>query len=153
MVGSCLYIENLDRRPEDLAAAAGALINKYNLELGQEVIGLTPKALEALQNFHWSSNMNQFKSVIRQLVSTVEQHYISLEPVASVLAALDAPGEVSSNINTAGTLDEIERRIILSVLQEENMNYTSTAKRLNISRSTLYRKLKPEKAGLLPSCT
>ena len=97
--------------------------------------------------------MNQFKSVIRQLVSTVEQHYISLEPVASVLAALDAPGEVSSNINTAGTLDEIERRIILSVLQEENMNYTSTAKRLNISRPTLYRKLKPEKAGLLPSCT
>lgn len=153
MVGSCLYIENLDRRPEDLAAAAGALINKYNLELGQEVIGLTPKALEALQNFHWSSNMNQFKSVIRQLVSTVEQHYISLEPVASVLAALDAPGEVYGNINTAGTLDEIERRIILSVLQEENMNYTSTAKRLNISRSTLYRKLKPEKAGLLPSCT
>ena len=41
-----------------------------------------------------------------------------------------------------GTMEEIEERIILSVLQDENMNYTSAAKRLGISRSTLYRKLK-----------
>lgn len=149
MVGSCLYIENLDRRPEDLAAAAGTLINKYNLELGQEVIGLTPEALEALQRFHWSSNMNQFKSVIRQLVSAAEQHYIPLESVASVLEALDAPEVVTGNIDTSGTLDEIEQRIILSILREENMNYTSAAKRLNISRSTLYRKLRSEKTGHL----
>lgn len=153
MVGTYLYIDNLDRRPDDLAAAAGALINKYNLELGQEVIGLTPEALRALQNFHWSSNMNQFKSVIRQLVSTATHHYIPLEPVAAVLEALDTPCEATGSIDTTGTLEEIEQRIILSILQEENMNYTSTAKRLNISRSTLYRKLKSEKAGLMPSCT
>ncbi|WP_426501183.1 helix-turn-helix domain-containing protein [Bacillus safensis] len=48
--------------------------------------------------------------------------------------------QLSSYLN--GTLDEIERRIIKTVLEEENMNQSKAAKRLNINRTTLWRKLK-----------
>lgn len=147
LVGTHLYIESLNQRPEELASAADTLINKYNMEFGQEVIGLMPDALKALQNFHWNSNINQLKSVIRQLVSTATQHYISLEQVNAVLDAMEPPCGFLQEFDLTGTMEEIEERIILSVLQEENMNYTSAAKRLGISRSTLYRKLKEEKTS------
>lgn len=40
-----------------------------------------------------------------------------------------------------GTLDEITDRIIMKVLQEEDMNQTKAAKRLGISRATLWRRI------------
>nr|WP_257720708.1 helix-turn-helix domain-containing protein [Lentibacillus amyloliquefaciens] len=41
-----------------------------------------------------------------------------------------------------GTLEEIEQKVIKQVLQEEGDNQSKAAKRLNINRSTLWRKLK-----------
>lgn len=142
LIGTHLYIENLNQQPEEIASLADKLINKYNMEFGQEVIGLMPDALKALQNFHWNSNINQLKSVIRQLVSTSSQHYISPEQVKAILDTMPPSCSLPQGFDMTGTMEEIEERIILSVLQDENMNYTSAAKRLGISRSTLYRKLK-----------
>ena len=42
-----------------------------------------------------------------------------------------------------GPLSEITRSVIQAVLAEEGMNQSKAAKRLGISRSTLWRKLKP----------
>ena len=41
-----------------------------------------------------------------------------------------------------GTLDEIEKRIIDAIMEEEQFNQTKVAERLGINRSTLWRKLK-----------
>ena len=40
------------------------------------------------------------------------------------------------------TLDEMVKDIVLSVFHDENMNQSRTAKRLGISRTTLWRMLK-----------
>ena len=47
----------------------------------------------------------------------------------------------STNIDYSLSLREIERQIVDYVLRVENMNQSRTAKRLNISRSTLWRML------------
>lgn len=46
------------------------------------------------------------------------------------------------NIDLNNTLDEIVSDIIYIVLKEENYNQSRASKRLGISRSTLWRKLK-----------
>ena len=46
------------------------------------------------------------------------------------------------NISLEGTLDEITRRLVTKLLEDENMNQTQTAKKLGISRSTLWRMIK-----------
>jgi len=45
-------------------------------------------------------------------------------------------------MHLTSTIEEIEKRIIKSVWIEEGMNQTSTAERLGINRSILWRKLK-----------
>lgn len=51
------------------------------------------------------------------------------------------------------TLDDINYDIIRIVLQEENMNRERTAKRLGISRSTLWRILKSHEETERPKKT
>lgn len=53
-----------------------------------------------------------------------------------------AEPERSPGLDLHKTLDEIERDIIQQILAEEGMNQSAAAKRLGISRSTLWRKLK-----------
>ena len=65
-------------------------------------------------------------------------HHMDVE---RVLRARDAV-HTDSGVATTGTLEEIELRIIEKVLEEENGNVSRAAARLNIGRSTLWRKLK-----------
>jgi transcriptional regulator with PAS, ATPase and Fis domain len=63
--------------------------------------------------------------------------------VENVLSRENNPQTISSEIgiNLNRTLDEITHDIVLRVFKEEKTNQTRTAKRLGISRSTLWRML------------
>lgn len=142
LVGNHIRIPSLNQRAQDLPGIVDILINKYNLELGKEVIAMNADAIEMLCKFHWRYNLNQLKSVVRQLVTSASQHYITAEHTANVLSTFDTNNVSSETIDLNGTFEEIEQRILTRILREERMNYSSAAKRLCISRSTLYRKLK-----------
>ena len=49
--------------------------------------------------------------------------------------------EARGQLDLSKSLDEIEKDIIRLVLAEEGMNQSRAAKRLNIGRSTLWRRL------------
>lgn len=140
-----IHMPSLDSRREDLAALAGVYIAQLNRTLGMQVIGPEPEALELIKNFHWSLNLDLFHSVLYQLVIKTQGYYISAEDTRKVLeqAQTEEGGSTPDKdwLDLTKPLDEIERDIILHVLQEENMNQSRTAKRLNIGRSTLWRKL------------
>lgn len=142
LMGNHIHIPRLNERAEDIPGIVDALINKYNLELGKEVIALNTDAMELLCSFQWRYNINQLKSVMRQLVSSATQHYITAEQAASVLSSFESAPVTVDSVNLNGSLEEIEQRICALVLRKEHMNYSNAAKRLAISRSTLYRKLK-----------
>ena len=52
-----------DRR-EDVPTLAGAFIKKFNSEMGKHVTSIHPRALEALQAYHWPGNIRQLRSAI-----------------------------------------------------------------------------------------
>lgn len=52
-----------DRR-EDIPALAGGFVKKFNREMGKHVTSISPRALEALQAYHWPGNVRQLRSAI-----------------------------------------------------------------------------------------
>ena len=67
--------------------------------------------------------------------------FITVQDVTTTLSAREGiPGD--NGLPLEGTLEEIELQIIRRVLKEENGNISRTAERLQIGRSTLWRKLK-----------
>lgn len=139
-----LHIPPLSQRPEDIPTLVGLYINAVNVQHGTRVIGLTHDAMLALQNHTWKRNADQLFQAVRDLVVNAKTSYVSEEQVQALLSRKrrSTPVLQESNVDLDRPLDEITRDIVLRVYEAENMNQTRTAKRLGISRSTLWRMLK-----------
>lgn len=142
-----LFVPSLRARRGDIPQLAALYINELNSRMGTEAIRLSPKAVALLQAFSWPGNLYQFKRILMQLLSVTDGPVIGEDAVRLALRQESNEMVLSNSgtlVNTSGTLEDIERRIIHLVLKEENMNQTRAAARLGVSRSTLWRKLNGE---------
>lgn len=140
-----LAAPKLNEYTEDLPGLASLYLNELNIQMGRQVIGFEAGAIDLLQKFRWAGNLKQFRHVLRELVIVTEGDYILKKNVASALKyqlsryAADPAGPALE-----GTLSDIVSGVVRAVLEEEGMNQSKAAKRLGISRSTLWRKLQGE---------
>lgn len=139
-----LFLLPLREHKADIPNLASVCINKFNTQFGRQVIGFEEGALECLSNFPWPNNIDQIKKVLQELVLTTDASLISLKNVQSTLLTYGRNStEIKSTVlDFSKTLEEIEKDIIMQILAQENFNQSLTAKRLGISRSTLWRKIR-----------
>ena len=139
-----LRLPPLSQRPEDIPTLVGLYINAANVRNGTRVIGLTHGAMLTLQNRVWPRNADQLYQAIGELVINAKSSYISEEQVLALLnrEKRQTPAAPESGLDLNRPLEEIIHEVVMRVYEEENMNQTHTAKRLGISRSTLWRMLK-----------
>lgn len=139
-----LRVPSLNQRKEDIPSLTNLLINQYNIKYGKQIVGLEEDAKDILYNFEWKKNLKQLTATIRQLVITSNNSFITKADVAYVLDKEHPKSNRydGQNINLNQPLEDIEKDIIKVVLKEEDFNQTKAANRLNISRATIWRKLK-----------
>lgn len=138
-----LPLPSLRERKEDIESLSLLYINESNAKYGKQVVGLREGAKEELERFEWRGNIYQLRQVIEEAVLLAPGLYIEQGEISGVLSSRRVRPEYGKpDFNLAGTLEEIERRIIQQVLLEEGMNQVKTAERLGISRTTLWRKIK-----------
>lgn len=139
-----IRLEPLSRRRDEIPALISLYINAINVEASTRVIGMTPGAVALLQDQPWPQNADQLFSVVQDLVVKAKSSYISEEQVVEYLKnAEKKTREVGEEpLDLRQDLDKITRDIVRRVYMEENMNQAHTAKRLNISRTTVWRLLK-----------
>lgn len=139
----CLRVPDLYERQEDICSLASFCLNEANLLFTKNVIGLEDEAIRALQEFSWPCNYPQLRRVINQCVLRTDEPMIQAKTVQTALAEESGVhGKATDGmISVEGTLEQISKRAIRYVLEEENMNQTKAAKRLGIGRSTMWRKL------------
>ncbi len=89
---------------------------------------LLKTTVEALHDYDWPGNVRELKHVIERAVILTDSLYIKPEHLALQTAR-------------SKSLDEIEDAEIQRVLAECGGNMTEAAKKLGISRATLYRKM------------
>lgn len=153
----CLYLKNnlgcltlhlppLRQRVQDIPGLVSLYLNEINSMKGKEIIGMEPEALALISGFKWESNLDQFRRVLNELSTITTTPYIRTEHVKTILknekkqTFLEAVSISSVDLNQ--TLADMMIDIVHLVLVEENMNQTRAAKRLGISRTTLWRYLK-----------
>ncbi len=117
---------------------------KLDIRCAVQSVGMKESGVKLLSEYNWPGNIKQFMRVMNELSLTCNGPYISEKQVKRVLKK-----EYNSYIHQAltpidlsGSLKEIEARIINEVMIEEDMNQARVEKRLKISHSTLWRKLK-----------
>jgi DNA-binding NtrC family response regulator len=141
-----IYIPPLRERSEDIEKLVHVFISELHPKYGNEVVGIRQDAVEELARYNWPGNVEQLKQVVEQLVLRSKSFYIEKKEVEKIISQLKQQptnkNAAITAIDISGTLEDIEKQVIIRVLEEEDMNQSRAAKRLGINRSTLWRKLK-----------
>ena len=143
-----LYLPPMRQYAQQIPAAANMCLSNLNTALAKQLMGLEPGAAQLLREFDWPGNHAQFQRVLRELAVMTDGSYITQHDTEQLLhrehtVAVGTQGRetVGQSLNLDGTLDQINQTIIRRVLEEENGNQSRTARRLGISRTTLWRVL------------
>ena len=106
---------------------------------------LSKSAVRLMQNYHWPGNIRQLENLIRSYVLIGSEEALVAElmpetPRNGITTDIDLSEPVSLKNITKKATQDLERQIILKVLQENSWNRQKTAKWLQISyRSLLYK--------------
>lgn len=141
-----IHIPPLRERKEDIPLLVTHFIKKHNQSLSKNVVGIDPKALEALMNYKWYGNVRELENTIERAIVLVDGDNIELEnlPVEVQNFQGEIPlapvNEEEYSIKKASKF--LEMSLIKRALQKTKGNHTHAAKLLEISHRALLYKIK-----------
>ncbi len=142
-----LRVPALRERASDVALLAEHFLALYAQENNQPPRRFAPEALEVLERREWPGNVRELKNAVERLAILSEGETITLAGLEEI-----APGREGAAPPAAGegTFQEYkesaERAFILTKLVENDWNVSETARKIEMPRSNLYKKI--EKYGL-----
>jgi len=130
-----LQLPPLRDRKEDIPLLCNHFFEKYSLKENKDIKSSSLDAMQVLMDCEWPGNVRQLENAVRHAVILTQGQYIERKHLPQFLK--------QSVLEPSSTcLAENERRLILDVLQKSNWNKREAARRLKISRPTLYSKIR-----------
>jgi len=143
----------LRERPDDIPLLVREFINEFSLLYGQSAPALSSSVMNLLQNHYWPGNVRQLRNVIEQGFvlgkgARYQKSWIEEALEMDALLYEEAP-EVGPSKNgdlVSETISQ-KRARLLEALDEAGGNKAEAARRLGVSRKTLYQWLRGQHAG------
>jgi DNA-binding NtrC family response regulator len=128
-----ILIPPLRERTEDIALLVDYFIRKYCTSMSRDIVSIDPAALKRLEEFEFPGNVRELENMIERAIVIGNGKEIHLKdlPLGKEI--------VNSSIES---LDELENKHVLQILNKYGWNITRSAKALNVDRVTLYAKIK-----------
>ncbi len=124
----------LRQRKEDILPLAEMFLSKYADRYGRGELRFTERATELLYNHSWVGNIRELQHTIEKAVIMADNRDIDAEQLT-----LQPATKVASD---SSTLEDMERHMIREAMEQCDGNLTVVARRLGITRQTLYNKIK-----------
>lgn len=143
--GATLKLPSLRKRldKEHLINAIFTIESKKGFELAADVMSV-------LMKYQWPGNIRQLVNVARYALAVSEHNLVKLDCLPEeisgtvIISAVDS-SEVVSDKSGKVTIPPIKLctkgEVLLEMLRKHKWNISATANELNVSRSTLYRKM------------
>src|SRR5262249_13860472 len=129
-----IAIPPLRQRCQDIPALVESFLSEFAQTAGRTA-EITPEAMTALLQHDWPGNVRELRNVIERATILCEDRLI--HPTDLGLWSPAAPSAVDGS-----DLDAIERRTIERVMRETHGNKVHASRRLGISRTQLYGRLR-----------
>jgi DNA-binding NtrC family response regulator len=131
-----LLVPPLRERKDDIPLLASHFLQKFNHEKGKAVTRIAPEVMEILLAHSWPGNVRELENVIEHATIIAKKDEILLKDLPQYLLQRPLPTQ------QLASLKDYEKDLILKTLEETNWNKHQTSKKLKITRSTLYGKMK-----------
>ncbi len=132
---------------EDVPTLAAHFIARFNQEMGREVKGVSPAAMELLRGYHYPGNIRELRNVIERAfilhagVDEIRPEHLTPELRKAVPGR--RPEKIVPPVTEQGlVLDDVERKLIAEAMERASGNQSKAARLLGVSRDTLRYRLK-----------
>jgi formate hydrogenlyase transcriptional activator len=134
-----IVIPPLRARQQDIPRLARHFAMLYASKMGKPVGALSADVLERLTTYSWPGNVRELQNVIERAVILSRRGRLALDDIPTPRPAGDSPRQ------PAPSLEEVERRHIVSVLEETGWRVSGdrgAARILGLKRTTLEARMK-----------
>ncbi len=144
-----LKVPCLRERKEDIAPLVNLFLKHFAQTNGKKIRSMDPEAMKIMVRYEWPGNVREVKNIVERMVVLSNSETITSANIPEDirhLASGQVPGistQPAVNIvpGSFTRLSDMERVLIQQTLHEVQGNKSLAAKRLGISRRTLYRKI------------
>ncbi|AZJ34889.1 sigma-54 dependent transcriptional regulator [Tenacibaculum singaporense] len=136
-----IKVPSLKDRKDDLILYADFFLEKANKQLNKSIAGFSQEVLALFQQYNWPGNLRELSNVIKRATLLSQTEIIEKEVLPEELKNTEGQYSLPNDFSTK----ENEKKLIIRALHEAKNNKTKAAKLLNITRKTLYNKLKEHK--------
>jgi two-component system, NtrC family, response regulator AtoC len=139
-----LRMPSLRERRGDIEDLCAYFLEFYNRKFNCRARPLSNEVMAVLQKYHWPGNIRELENLIKRYVILGQEEVITNDLVARepdfFNADVSLDGPISLKKLTRQCVRELERKVILKVLQHHHWNRKQAARTLGISyRALLYK--------------
>jgi DNA-binding NtrC family response regulator len=132
-----IFMPPLRERKEDIPILAQYFLNKISKKHKKNIKGIDNEAYRLFIDYEWPGNIRELENALERAVVIAKGNMITKE---ELLLKVQEPTE--DVLPDSNSLKGQEKNLIVQTLFECNNNLSKTARKLGISRSTLYAKIK-----------
>jgi two-component system response regulator HupR/HoxA len=138
-----IHLPPLRDRREDIPDLVSHFIDKYSKKINKKVTGIDPDALQLLINGPFPGNIRELENEIERFLTLADENTsISIELLSPRFHTSSADTvKSSSEESLKDQVEELEKRLIITMLQETKGNILRAAEKLQLSRAGLHKKL------------
>ncbi|OFX27301.1 MAG: sigma-54-dependent Fis family transcriptional regulator [Bacteroidetes bacterium GWA2_31_9b] len=127
---------SLRERGNDIIELSQFYLNKFTEKYNKGNIKISNDAQLELLRYPWKGNVRELMHTMEKAVILSEKSELNIDDFY-----LKSSHEIDIK-NKSNKLEDVEKRIIIDVLEKHKWNISKTANELDISRTTLYLKMK-----------
>lgn len=133
-----LHLPPLRERQDEIVPLSMLFVEKYAEKYHRKAKDLSDDAKDVLISCQWSGNIRELQGCIEKAVIMSDHEIIGKDDLQINDSQLVEAKNTTQNV----TLEDAEEQVIRAAMKKYNGNLSLVAKALNISRPTLYNRLK-----------
>lgn len=127
----------LRERGHDIILLANFFLHKYASKYDKNGLTISQRANKKLLKYNWPGNVRELQHCIEKAVILTDDKLLDRNDFSLNSNAQNRKGNTQFD-----TIEEMEKEMIIARISKENGNMSIVAKKLGITRQTLYNKLK-----------
>jgi two-component system response regulator HydG len=160
-----IHLPALRERPEDIPLLARHFLTQLTANGSSRVTGFTPEAMRVLQQYDFPGNVRELRNAVEGALAVAMGELIDVVDLPPTLTERNTPAPVASSFSIADSpqppldassplavpnttsIAQAEEVLIRQAVVEHKGNLDEAARKLGISRTTLWRRMKHYKIG------
>jgi len=135
-----LNVLPLRERKKDIGPIADFFVSKFSREYHWEASRISANAMKILMQYHWPGNIRELKNVLLSVLVRVQGKTVYPRHLTAVSEDMGATAKGTSR--SFLSMEDMEKRHIMEALERTDWNKAEAARLLEISRDTLYKKIR-----------